>query len=270
MAVPSSSIIHHPSLRFLDTPPAPGAWNMAVDAALMASVRAGSPPVFRCYRWAPACLSLGRNQPARGCYDLDAIAARGLDVVRRPTGGRAVLHDRELTYSAVLPDRLLGGPRDSYAFINRVLVNGLQRLGVSAALQPRGSRRAAVPSLAPCFEEPAEGEVVLRGRKLVGSAQFRERGVILQHGSLLIDGDQSAVAELLRPPPPPSDAEVPATLRDALDPLPSWEALTAALAAAWADATGTMPARADLTDAERDDVARHLDMFQDPAWTWRY
>ena len=84
--------------RLIDTAPAPGAWNMAVDEALMERVRGGGAPVLRFYRWEPACLSLGRNQPATGAYDAAAIAARGVDVVRRPTGGRAVLHHRELTY----------------------------------------------------------------------------------------------------------------------------------------------------------------------------
>ncbi|HLM68541.1 MAG TPA: hypothetical protein VK358_13475, partial [Longimicrobium sp.] len=100
--------------RLLDTPPAPGAWNMAVDEALAQSVRAGEPPVLRVYRWSPPCLSLGRNQPSGG-YDRDEIRRRGLDVVRRPTGGRAVLHHRELTYSVAAAEGVLGGPRQAYS-----------------------------------------------------------------------------------------------------------------------------------------------------------
>ncbi|HEX5725859.1 MAG TPA: hypothetical protein VFX98_10370, partial [Longimicrobiaceae bacterium] len=110
-----------PAWRLLDTPPAPGAWNMAVDEALAETVREGDPPVLRFYRWEPACLSLGRNQPARGRYDLDALRRRGLDVVRRPTGGRAVLHHRELTYSVAVADGALGTPRQAYAAVNRAL-----------------------------------------------------------------------------------------------------------------------------------------------------
>ncbi|HEV2149493.1 MAG TPA: hypothetical protein VGR37_18985, partial [Longimicrobiaceae bacterium] len=101
---------------------------MAVDAALAESVRQGGLPVLRFYRWDPPCLSLGRNQPAAGRYDLDALRARGVDVVRRPTGGRAVLHDRELTYSVAVADGALGGPRECYAAVNRALVAGLRRL----------------------------------------------------------------------------------------------------------------------------------------------
>ena len=110
--------------RLVETPPAPGAWNMAVDQALADTVREGGPPVLRVYRWSPACLSLGRNQPADG-YDRDEIRRRGMDVVRRPTGGRAVLHWREVTYCVAAPEQPGEPLRAAYARINRVL----RRLG---------------------------------------------------------------------------------------------------------------------------------------------
>ncbi|CAN5461889.1 hypothetical protein BH24GEM3_BH24GEM3_24960 [soil metagenome] len=281
---------------------------MALDEALMHSVRAGAPPVLRFYRWTPRCLSLGRNQPGRDRYDLERLAARGTEVVRRPTGGRAVLHDRELTYSVIAMEGVLGSPRESYAAINRALAAGLRRLGVPAALQPRGSR-APVPSLSPCFREPAEGEVVAGGRKLIGSAQYREGGVMLQHGSLLLEDDQGEVREYpvgpTAPPPPnplpqfwergntilPSLGSCPtagsavlpspefgggaggggahAVLRDFCDPLPSWDVLTAALAAGWEEELwGSLrpdePSAAERACAER--LAAH---YADAAWTWR-
>ena len=259
-----------PHFRLLDTPPAPGAWNMAVDAALMEAVRGGAPPVLRFYRWDPPCLSLGRNQPAAGRYDLDALTAAGVEVVRRPTGGRAVLHDRELTYSVVAGDGALGGPRAAYAAVNRALVAGLRRLGVEAALQPRTGARAPVPSLAPCFKEPAEGEVVVGGRKLVGSAQFREGGVLLQHGSLLLEGDQREVRAWTLGAAPPDDGEAPVSLAELCRPLPSWERLTAALAAGWEEALGAPPEAGELSAAERAGAARHAARFADPAWTWHH
>jgi lipoate-protein ligase A len=241
---------------------------MALDEALMESVRGGATPVLRFYRWSPACLSLGRNQPGRGFYRLDALERAGLDVVRRPTGGRAVLHAEELTYSVAVPEGRLGAPRATYLAINRALVAGLRRLGVAAELQARGMRRAATPSLAPCFREPAEGEVVVGGRKLVGSAQWRERGVILQHGSLLLAGDQRAVTELLREPPREPD-EPPAVLADSLSPLPEWSALTAALAAGWEEVVGPLQRVAEPVETEREGAARLLEKYSGVAWTWR-
>jgi lipoate-protein ligase A len=242
---------------------------MALDAALMESVRGGSPPAVRFYRWSPPCLSLGRNQPARDAYDADAIRARGLDVVRRPTGGRAVLHDRELTYSVVVEDGLLGSPRQSYATINRALVAGLRRLGVPAALQPRTGGRAPVPSLVPCFKEPVEGEVVAAGGKLLGSAQYRERGVVLQHGSLLLEGDQRDVRALLRGPGAPGGDLPPVTLATFCDPLPEWHTITHALADGWVEVVGGQLVADEPSGTE---CARSVELaevrFGDPAWTW--
>lgn len=242
---------------------------MAVDETLMESVRERGAPVLRFYRWAPAALSLGRNQPARGEYDREAIAADGVEIVRRPTGGRAVLHDRELTYSVCTPDRLLGPPRASYAAINRALVAGLRRLGVRVLLQPRSGRRAAAPSLAPCFREPAEGEVVAAGRKLVGSAQYRLDRVMLQHGSLLLHDDQRRVASyLLRPDP--AVEEAPAVLADHLDPIPAWQELTAALATGFEEELGCrFEGGADLLPTERERVEALRERYADLAWTWR-
>jgi lipoyl(octanoyl) transferase len=253
--------------RLIDTPPAPGPWNMAVDAALAESVRGGGAPVLRFYRWSPRCLSLGRNQPAAGHYRREELERRGIGVVRRPTGGRAVLHDRELTYSVVVGEAALGGPRATYAAVSRALVAGLRRLGVPAGLQPRPGR-AAVPSLAPCFREPAEGEVVVAGRKLVGSAQVRERGVLLQHGSLLLADDQSEVAALLARPSAVRD-EPPAVLAEFLAEPPSWERLTAALADGWREALGGELRSGALTPAELRSASAYERRYADVAWTWR-
>lgn len=107
---------------------------MAVDEALIGGVAAGAPPVLRLYTWSPACVSLGRNQPARGRFDARLAQRRGIDIVRRPTGGLAVYHDRELTYAVAVPVALLGGPRRTYREINRAIVNGLRKLGVAASV----------------------------------------------------------------------------------------------------------------------------------------
>jgi lipoyl(octanoyl) transferase len=255
--------------RVLDTRPADGAWNMAVDEALLEQVRAGGGPLIRFYRWTPACLSLGRNQPAAGEYDPAILGERGVDVVRRPTGGRAVLHHRELTYSAVFPDGLLGSPQAAYASINRGLVQGLRTLGVPAQLASTLGAPPPVPSLAPCFREPAEGEVVIAGRKLVGSAQLREGGVTLQHGSLLLHDDQAEVALLSRQPA--DEERAPAVLADFLDPLPDWDSLTRALRAGLATALRVpipaAPSPLPEPVATRANVLQAR--YRDLAWTWR-
>lgn len=253
--------------RLLDTPPAPGAWNMAVDEALADGVRDGGVPVLRFYRWTPACLSLGRNQPSDG-YDRDAIRLRGIDVVRRPTGGRAVLHHRELTYSVIVRDGVLGSPRQAYTAINRALVAGLRRLGIDARLQPAGQGRALIPSLAPCFEQPVEGEVTAAGGKLVGSAQRRERGIILQHGSLPIDDDQSLVPGLMKAGTPVEPPAPPATLSALLGRAPDWDELVAALAAGWEETTGARLERGGLSEAETRGAEGHRGHYENPAWTW--
>ncbi len=240
---------------------------MAVDEALMENVREGGPAVLRVYRWSPACLSLGRNQPARGEYDERGLAGAGIDVVRRATGGRAVLHDRELTYSIALPDRVLGSPRGAYLAINRALVAALRALGVDARTH-RAVTRAPTPSLAPCFQDPAEGEVVVDDRKLIGSAQFRDRGVILQHGSLLIADDQRRVATFLHDPGRRDEAP-PAVLSDLLGRSPRWEDLVEALAVGFSAelAIRLRPGVLSKREAERAAIlrARH----EDPAWVWR-
>jgi len=254
--------------RLVDTAPAPGAWNMAVDEALAASVAGGGAPVLRVYRWEPACLSLGRNQPARGRYDLDSLAAAGIDVVRRPTGGRAVLHRRELTYSVAAPVALLGPPRPAYAAINRALVAGLRRLGAAVSLQPATGARAPLPSLAPCFADPVEGEVVAGGRKLVGSAQRLLGSVILQHGSLPLHDDQSRVAGLLLEPDRSVDEAPPATLAEVLGREPAWDELTAALAAGWAESLGAVLSPSALTADEAAAARVGAAWYAGPAWTW--
>jgi lipoyl(octanoyl) transferase len=184
--------------RILREPPAGGAWNMAVDEAL-ARCRAPGEGTLRIYRWARPTLSFGRNQPARGRYDESVAPLIGAEVVRRPTGGREVLHDRELTYAIILPLRSLGGLREAYAEVNAGLVDALRSLGVPAEAAPRRGRPPG-PEAGACFAVAAPGEVTVGGRKLVGSAQARVEGSLLQHGSLLL-GPPSLSLEAFRAPP---------------------------------------------------------------------
>ena len=247
--------------RVLLTAPLDGASNMALDEALMARAARTGEAVLRIYGWSRPTLSLGRNQTARGRYDLERARAEGIDFVRRPTGGRAVLHHREVTYSVTAPVSLLGTLRESYTAINRLLIHGLRLLGVDASeAEPSGA--APKPDVSPCFVVPVKGEIVAGGRKLVGSAQVRENGTLLQHGSLLVDDDQALASALLVvpvPPPPP-----PATLHTLLGRAPSLDEVASALSAAL---RGAEQLEIDplLEDAAR--LARGR--YRDREWTWR-
>lgn len=264
--------------RAIESAPLRGAGNMAHDQALLEGVQAGGPPVLRFYGWAPPCLSLGRNQvvPHREAVAA-AVAARGFDLVRRATGGAAVLHDRELTYAVAVPVGVLGAPRGTYIAINRALVAGLRRLGVAAEVAGEVARDvgSATPNWEnPCFQAPAPGEVVVGGLKLVGSAQRREGRTLLQHGSLLLAGDQRIVAECLAGGAGLAGDTIATpsgftTLSALLDPLPTWSELVAALTAGFQAGLGLQLQRDDLTATERARISPLTTHFQSPAWTWR-
>jgi lipoate-protein ligase A len=252
--------------RLLLSPPLGGPENMALDEALMARARRTGETVLRVYAWSLPTLSLGRNQRAVGLYRDQALADRGIGVVRRPTGGRALLHHREITYSVTAPCEDNTALLTEYGRINALLCSALGSLGVPVVVATP-SARAAAPSAAPCFAEPARGELTLDGRKLVGSAQWRDRGAMLQHGSILVDDDQSTIAALLRETVAPTPA--PATLRDALGRAP----VMAEVGEALFDAVRTLadPDAApleidrDLAHAATEIAAR----YRDDAWTWR-
>jgi lipoate-protein ligase A len=172
----------------------PGAVNMASDVAILEAVSAGaSPPTLRFYAWCPPCLTLGRHQNVEAA-DLDFCRVEGIDVVRRPTGGRALLHHQELTYAVIAKLGTFLLPRalqEAYRLICGALVAAMRELGIDAELT-RGKVNLQLPgprSTAPCFEAPAGGEVVVGGRKLIGSAMREHAGTILQHGAILLDWD---------------------------------------------------------------------------------
>jgi lipoyl(octanoyl) transferase len=259
---------------------------MAVDDALLASVQGGAPPVLRFYAWEPACLSFGRNQRAAGVYDPAALQAAGVDVVRRPTGGLAVLHDQELTYSVIVPAGVLGGPRAAYGIINQALVRGLRRLGVPATVAATASAPDPVGDAAsPCFAAPASGEIMAGGRKLVGSAQRAERRVLLQHGSILLDGSQQDVTRFLAGAAgapdlartqAPEPAQLPSrppsgsiTLRELLGAPPPLASLVSVLAAAFMEVLGTPLAPDVLSAGEQAAAARIRSAYEAADWTWR-
>jgi lipoate-protein ligase A len=238
--------------------------NMALDAALMLRARQTGDTVLRVYGWSEPTLSFGRNQRALGAYDAGTVARAGLGVVRRPTGGRALLHHREITYSVTAP---LGEPLGStYHRINALLVNALARLGVPAEVAaPEGPSRA--PTGTPCFAEPAQGELVVRGRKLVGSAQWRDEGALLQHGSILVDDDQHRLAALSTGAA--GRVPAPATLRELLGRAPGTGEVVGCLLAAVRALADPGADQRDLEPVVHDDARRLAPGYRSEAWTWR-
>ena len=178
------------SWRVVVDHPRTGAQNMALDHALTLALARGA-GIMRLYTWTRPTVSFGRNEPARDHYSSGRAGEMQTDFVRRPTGGRAVLHDDELTYMIAVPARATGGARETYRRVNRGLAMGIRSLGVEVDLEPDG----ATPGLdaGPCFQGPAGGELVAGGRKLVGSAQARIGSALLQHGSIILGGDPSPV-----------------------------------------------------------------------------
>jgi lipoyl(octanoyl) transferase len=253
--------------RYLVSPPLTGAENMAWDEALMARARRTGEAVLRVYAWSAPTLSLGRNQTARGAYDLARAAERGIDFVRRPTGGRALLHHREVTYSVTAPETFDPSPRGAYERINVVLLDALRALGVPASLAATPSRTPA-PGLSPCFAQPSAGEIVLGAGKLVGSAQWRHAGAMLQHGSILIHDDQALIGELMLEPDSVS-LPAAATLHQALGVDAPFRGVSDALIAALEhrEAPGAEPLVVDGILARDIDAA--AERYRDPAWTWR-
>jgi lipoyl(octanoyl) transferase len=268
---------------------------MALDHALARRAAGTGEAVLRLYSWSQPCLSFGRHQRALGIYDPAAARSAGVDIVRRPTGGGAVLHHREVTYSVTSPLGIAGNSRahyrvrDVYEAVNQLLLDALLALGAPVGLAPRrladGDRNTAARTLSfarleagrpmspiegsPCFDQPAEGEIVALGRKLAGSAQWREGGAVLQHGSILLADDQQLLASLapgLAPPPV-------ATLADVLRPHPHPSDVEAALRAALDGAlarAGVPSSSAFELDASTANAARALrPHYADPAWTWR-
>lgn len=250
--------------RVLDSGALDGATNMAVDHALLDRAGQTGEAVFRIYAWSRPTLSLGMHERAR--VSMDALAVAGVDVVRRPTGGRALLHDHEVTYSVTAPAHglELGG---SYRAINGLLLDALSRLGVHAAEAPRRGR-ASPPDGATCFSEPNVGELIFDGRKLVGSAQRRDAGALLQHGSILLEDDQARIAALRGDSAPPAPVAAAASLRGALGRPVVYAEVRDALLAALRASLDAEPTALDPAEISRD-VAGHVPTYRDTAWTWR-
>ncbi len=189
--------------RLISDPPLPGEINMERDLQIMQEVSSGqAPPTLRFYRWSPPALSLGFSQNVEKVADPDACRRLNIDIVRRPTGGRAVLHHRELTYSITVPEdhRLI--PRGiiaSYKFLSQGLLSAFKLLNIEASLA-HGSKRGRKPVPGACFDSSSAYEIQVKGKKVIGSAQLRRGGVLLQHGSILLELSADLYYQILKKP----------------------------------------------------------------------
>ncbi|WHX99283.1 biotin/lipoate A/B protein ligase family protein [Neobacillus sp. DY30] len=194
--------------RFIDSGNCSPSFNMALDEALLDWHSEGKiPPVIRFYGWEPATLSIGYFQKVEKEIDLEAVKAHGLGFVRRPTGGRGVLHEHELTYSVIVSEEHPEMPKtvtEAYRVISEGILKGFHQLGLEAyfAVPRTDEERSALknPRSAVCFDAPSWYELVVEGRKVAGSAQTRQKGVILQHGSILLDLDEDKLFSLFKYP----------------------------------------------------------------------
>ena len=191
--------------RFIDSGPGTAAVNMKLDEdLLLQALMPGALPVLRLYTWDPPAVSLGRFQRQDSAVNSVACAKQGFDIIRRITGGRAVLHNRELTYSVISPDKnalFPPGVLGTYKVIAAGLLAGFKNLGIPAELVTRTGRHAPLVDKnsreAACFASPSWYEIIAQGKKIAGSAQRRVAGAFLQHGSILINHDPALEAEVI-------------------------------------------------------------------------
>lgn len=253
-----------------------GAYNMAVDEAILQQVSAGdAPPTLRLYAWQPLCLSLGYGQRLRD-VDQQALQRRGWGLVRRPTGGKAILHGDELTYSIALPrdhELAAGDVVASYRRISRALMHALQQLGLTpqSEQQAKGNR-----GLGPvCFEVPSHYEITAAGKKLMGSAQVRRRMGLLQHGTLPLYGDITRICDALayndeteRQTARAQVAERATTLASVLTAVPTWTTVADAIVTGFRETFDITFVTDDLTVAEAQRADELIEtQFAHPDWT---
>jgi len=267
--------------RLILTPPSPGAWNMALDEAILENIGGeNARPTLRLYAWDPPALSLGYAQPASD-VDYEALQKYGWDLVRRPTGGRAILHTDELTYSVIAPlndSHAAGSILESYRTLSQALLRALQILGLPAKadkkydLPPGTKTNAAV-----CFEVPSNYEITVEEKKLIGSAQARRQEGMLQHGTLPLTGDLSRITKALFYPNDETRfkaaqrlVEHATTVEEVLERKVSWEEAALAFQQGFQEALNLDLKEEKPTVSELKEADRLLrEKYANDAWTKR-
>jgi lipoate-protein ligase A len=259
--------------RLIITPAARGAWNMAVDEAILERIgRNEALPTLRLYAWTPACLSLGHAQPFAD-VDSARLRARGWEVVRRATGGRAILHTDELTYSVTGGAEepiLAGGVLESYNRLAQALLLAIKNLGLPVEMKEGKANDNG-------FEVPSTYEITVTGKKLIGSAQARKKEGVLQHGSLPLTGDLTRICQALvfedesrRENAAQRLFARATTVESALGRAVSWDEAAAAFIHAFEEQLGVCFENGELTESEArraDELVR--EKYGHPSWTER-
>lgn len=249
------------TLLWDDRAPRNAAAQMATDAAMLDLAAEGA-CILRLYQWERDTVSLGANEAANAHWDQAALARDGVPVVRRPTGGRAVWHAADdLTYAWSGPVAAVGGVREGYALLHRILAEAIASLGAAPVL---ASRPASLPGLAPgaCFDVPVGGEVLVDGRKAIGSAQLVRQEALLQHGAIARTDRGEALARYRL------GGSVPPRTGTPCGALPSARHLREVVLAAWR-ARGAREAPPELISRIEAVTLHHAAHHADPAWTWR-
>jgi lipoyl(octanoyl) transferase len=186
-----------PDWFLLDSKTSSSIYNMALDEALLDYVEKVSIPVLRFYKWERPTLSLGYFQKVENTVDLEQLKRKNFDLIRRPTGGRAVLHDKEITYSITIPinNSLCNlSILESYDLLCKPIVSAINNLGLKAYISEEDDRTINSPS---CFAAPTFKDIKIRSKKIVGSAQMRDKRGILQHGSILMNVSLEDIFDVL-------------------------------------------------------------------------
>jgi lipoate-protein ligase A len=267
--------------RLLITPPTHGAWNMAVDESILENLgRNEAMPTLRLYAWEPACLSLGHAQPFAD-VDMSRLRQHGWEVVRRATGGRAILHTDELTYSVIAPTdepRVEGSILESYNRLAQALLLAVKSLEIPVEMKETVGHASSVTYTNPvCFEVPSSYEITVNGKKLIGSAQARKKEGVLQHGSLPLTGDLTRICQALafendsaRENASKRLLERAITVESALGRAVSWEEAAQAFIHAFEAQLGLSLKRGELSESESrrtDELVRGK--YDHVSWTER-
>jgi lipoate-protein ligase A len=237
---------------------------MACDEALMARAHQEGVGILRLYSWSHPAITFGRNEALLGRFDRSALEASEFELVRRPTGGRALLHVHELTYAVAVPLPSGHSWRPVYDAINQKLRDALVALGVRARIVGDGEFPALQPAGALCFAVPSTGEIVVDDAKIVASAVWRDQGSFLQQGSILIDGDQGPLESLTNFGALPSGAV--ATLRSC-GVSAGFDELATSIVTAFAGGTVVIDMSDDV-QMQRDAELR-VNHFREQHWLWR-